>query len=573
MDDIAGEENLVIKSRKARVIEGTDKNAALGGCILPKSHGDTMRKVIVPILILAGTFCVTNDANAQRRHTHNIEQAARSGWSPTRSATAQAPARHHSQNPVHQAGHEIPVPIAQTITHGPIVNSIPMDGQIIHSPIHDGGCDSIACGPGCGCDSAPSSCGSAACGASCGCDVSGGGCDGIGNCSIKGCSMCGELASPNAWRPCLTIGLPQDGWVSYDYLTWWQDGMNLPPLVTSSPIGTARGNAGVLGIPGTSTLFGGGDVLEDEFDGGRLRFGFWLDRCHTWGIAGEFFRLSDETDSFTGSSTGSPILARPFFNTSTGLNDSELVAFPGVLSGTVTAQANSELVGGGFHFKRLTCCQEGCKSWLFCGCKGHYCSRTERLIGYRYLQLTEGVRVTEDLVSTDNLNPGSFNIFDQFDTRNQFNGVDLGWKYRVTRGYWTYSALLRMAVGSTRQTVTIDGQTVIDEPGAASQTLPGGLLAQTSNIGTFKQSEFSVIPELDLELGYQLTDRIKLSAGYTFIYWSNVVRPGEQISLDLNPALLPPEADPFTGVQRPGFAFDTTDYWVQGLNFGLEYRW
>ena len=179
------------------------------------------------------------------------------------------------------------------------------------------------------------------------------------------------------------------------------------------------------------------------------------------------------------------------------------------------------------------------------------------------------------MVSTDTLNPGSFDILDRFETRNQFNGFDIGWMYRRTHGFWTYDCLVRMAIGNTRQTVTINGQTTINDPTStpAVQTLPGGLLTQTSNIGLFRQNEFTVVPEFNANIGYQLTDHLRMMLGYTFIYWSNVVRPGEHISRDLNPNLLPPPADPLTGAQRPAFAFDTTDYWAQGISFGGEYRW
>ena len=103
-------------------------------------------------------------------------------------------------------------------------------------------------------------------------------------------------------------------------------------------------------------------------------------------------------------------------------------------------------------------------------------------------------------------------------------------------------------------------------------THDGGLLAQTSNIGTYSQNEFAVVPELDVKLGYQMTEQLKVSLAFTAIYWSNVVRPGQQIDLDVHPDLLPPSPT-FTSGSHPTFAFDTTDYWVQGLSFGGEYRW
>jgi hypothetical protein len=52
-----------------------------------------------------------------------------------------------------------------------------------------------------------------------------------------------------------------------------------------------------------------------------------------------------------------------------------------------------------------------------------------------------------------------------------------------------------------------------------------------------------------------------------------VVRPGDQIDLDINENLLPPQMPPITGPQRPAFSFVETDYWAQGLRFGLDCRW
>lgn len=352
--------------------------------------------------------------------------------------------------------------------------------------------------------------------------------------------------------------------------------MDLPPLITTSPAGTPANQAGVL--PNARTLFGGNDVLDDGFEGGRLRFGIWLDRCHTWGVGAEYFELAQQTASFSGTSDGNPILARPFFNVNprdnngvfgASRNDSQLVAFPDIISGNVRAVATSELVGAGFHVRNLRHCDEGCSKGLFCGCPDHFCSRTEAMFGYRFLQLDESVQINESLTSLDNDAPGSFGIQDRFETRNQFNGFDLGWTNRRTRGYWSLDTLIRIGIGNTRQTVRINGQTTID---GVRQT-GGGLLAQTSNIGTYTQDEFTIVPEFGVNIGYQLSDHWRLFAGYTFIYWSNVVRPGDQIDLDLNPDLLPPASEPVTGLQRPGFRFNTTDYWVQGASVGLEYRW
>jgi hypothetical protein len=535
------------------------------------SRGILCFSILLTALLVSDAFA--QNSPSRRRSVRHGEQVARAAWQPVRRGGSPASSQvravdHHQVEAVPSPQADPDSSVMEPPVQGDVLQPEPLDGQIMLAPLYDGsvacdalpvgecGCGSLACD---GCD-AMGSCGGGSCGGSCG------GAD---------CSMCGELCSPAAWRPCVTLCLPQDGWVSLEYLGWWQDGMRLPPLVTTSvDPNVSRLDAGVLTDPSTRVLFGGRKVLDDAFNGGRLRFGVWLDRCHTWGVGVEYFQLGSETDGFSATSTGDPILARPFFNTLSGVEDSGLIAYPGVVTGTVTAAARSELTGAGFSFRHLRCCDEGCSRWLFCGCPEHFCSRTEAMFGYRFLELKDSVVVAESTVSTDMGNPGALSMVDRFDTRNQFNGFDIGWMYRRTRGFWTFDTLVRLGVGNTRQTVTINGQTTITDPNdPPTQTYQGGILALTSNIGKYQQNEFTVVPEFNLNVGYQLTDHFRMTLGYTAIYWSNVVRAGDQISRDLNPNLFPPQADPFRGTMRPTFAFDTTDYWVQGINFGGEYRW
>ena len=460
---------------------------------------------------------------------------------------------------------------------GEIIDGEIIDGQIIHGELLDG---HIVRGPVLrrGLRIAPrlldSSC-DALGGCDCGDSLCDGGCDGI-PCDSCGSSCCGELCSTEAWRPCITLCLPQDGWLTYEYLNWYQDELELPALVTTSlDSSVSRSQAGVLTSPMTSVLFGNEGLLGQSIDGGRLRFGVWLDRCHTWGIGAEFFGMSTQTEEFSASSDGLPILARPFFNTLTGLEDAELVAYPDVVSGSLGVQVESSLEGAGFQVRQLRRTEEGCRKWWFCGYPEHFCCRSELLYGYRFLQLSEGVSIQESLVSQDPSNPGTFDITDRFRTRNQFNGVDLGWAVKTTRGNWVMDGSIRLAVGNTRQSVSISGVSVISDPSSipTQQTHDAGFLALDSNSGQYTQNEFAVVPEFAINLGYQVTDHLRFMIGYTGIYWSNVVRPGQHISRDINPNQLPPVSTPIVGTNRPGFAFDTTDYWIQGISLGGEYRW
>ena len=569
------------------------------------------RQLLTSFLAIGLTFlafCQVDAQQSYRKASHRsasqAEQTARTRWQPTRPQASP-----QSDTGVQQAAHQAPVarnvrrtqatgelpspapiqpkPLPQSeakraLTPQPLVDlsdegyevpmhghsvmesaphsAQPLDGEIIYdsAPYMDGTMDEGYISEGYGCDSMGGSCGVGGCGN--GCDSLG--CSGTRSCGCRDCCS-------GAWRPCLTLCFPQDGWVSLEYLFWTQKGMNLPPLVTSSRSTIDRDEAGVLGLNTTNVLFGGEEVLDDGFSGGRLQFGFWLDKCHLWGIGAEYFELGQESESFSRSSSGDPALARPFFNVLTGREDSELVAFRNVLTGEVEARATSELVGAGFHLRHQTNCYSGCARDWFCGGSSMVQSRTDMLFGYRYLELSESVQINEDLTSSDTAEPGAFLIEDRFETRNQFNGFDLGLLYNRRRGMWSLDLLVKLAIGNTHQQVDINGSTRIN--GAAAQ--PGGLLAQTSNIGSYERDEFTILSELGITGGYHLTPNFRLKAGYTMIFWSNVVRPGDQIDLDVNPNFLPPAAVPFTGANRPGFEFVDSDYYVHGLNLGAEFNW
>jgi hypothetical protein len=406
----------------------------------------------------------------------------------------------------------------------------------------------------------------------------GGGCT---SCGGGGCNTCGVgCGNPYGFDLCnpgcmdgrqLCLCLPSHGWVSVEYLMWYQSGMETPALVTTSPVPTAQNRAGVL--PLATTLYGGNnDILSDRMSGTRVRFGWWFANNPNLGIEGEYVGFGTQTENFDRQSNGSQILARPFYNAVTGQEDAELVSYPGVLSGRVRTETTSKLDGAAVRFRRLLCCSSGCGfSPIACGPVPSQC-RIDATVGWRYWQLNERLVIQEDLTSLSANNPGSFVLNDNFRTLNQFNGAEIGAQWMGRRGYWSLDMLMRLGIGNTRQQVEINGTTQTTQNGNTT-TANGGLLAQRTNSGTFVRNQFAMVPELGATLGYQCTQHLRLTAGYSFIYWSNVVRPGDQIDTTVNPNLLPPENPVQTAFLNPRFAFRETDYWIQGLSLGGEYRW
>ena len=199
--------------------------------------------------------------------------------------------------------------------------------------------------------------------------------------------------------------------------------------------------------------------------------------------------------------------------------------------------------------------------------------RLDFVYGYRYLGVDESLTINNSLEFTDptgNTFGNTLKQVDVFDLENEFHGGELGMMGHSVDGRWTLDFLGTVALGSMRQRAMIRGNTVSTTQGENPVTVNGGLLTQTSNIGTFEDDPFTVVPEFTATLGYFITPRLDLSVGYTFLYVNHVSRPGQVIDTAVN---LTQQTGNLEGPARPAFEFADSDYWLQGLNFGLNLRY
>ena len=129
------------------------------------------------------------------------------------------------------------------------------------------------------------------------------------------------------------------------------------------------------------------------------------------------------------------------------------------------------------------------------------------------------------------------------------------------------------------QQVSINGSTTDSLPGFPTVAAPGGLLARSTNSGRHYGNSFCVIPELQVNVGWNVTSWLRAYVGYDFLFISNVVRPGNQIDPYVNTNLLPGFSGgkvlPPTpgGPYRPAFQMNRTDFWAQGVTAGVQVRW
>lgn len=350
-------------------------------------------------------------------------------------------------------------------------------------------------------------------------------------------------------------------WIGVDYLLWWTKGDRLPDLVTSGSPNDAV--PGALGQPGTQTLFGG-DYDSRVRSGVRVRGGYWFTPDQTFGMDATFFFLGGQSASFDDSSNGIPVLTRPFYNVNTGHEDAFIVAYPGRQEGDIHASLSTRLWGADLDLRGMLC--RGASY------------QVNLLGGFRFLDLHDSLGIKENdtfLPQTDSDPTVWTTTTDHFHTSNQFYGGQMGADVMWTRGRFFVDVLGKVALGVSVEHAGINGWSTFNTSEGQSGTIGAGQLALPSNIGGYSQTHFAVVPEGGINFGYALTRHIRLTFGYTLLYWSSVFRAGDQIDRGINPTQLTALVGqaPLTGPARPNFTFQSTDFWAQGLNFGLQFRY
>jgi hypothetical protein len=350
-----------------------------------------------------------------------------------------------------------------------------------------------------------------------------------------------------------------------DFLLWRIKHGPLPvPLVTTGSPSDA--NPGALGQPHTQVLFGGSGLDYGTFPGGRLELGFWLDAGSRFGVDFGGFALGQQRTTFSAFSdaAGNPVLSVPIFNAQTQKEDQLPVAAPGAFAGGVVVSSTSQLWGADVNGDVNVYRGPGFQADL--------------LAGFRYLNLRERLGLqTPDvrLPSSSGQGGGTeFNTVDDFRTENQFFGGQLGGRIGYCWQRWTVDLTGTVALGSTYQTIDIDGFGVATGSNGVPQFVPGGIFAQPSNMYRYWAWDFTVTTQAELKVGFQVCRNVQLTAGYDFLYWSSVVRPGEQINREVNVSQSPllGGGTP-SGPAQPVAPLSRTEFFAHGLSLGLDLRW
>ncbi len=346
---------------------------------------------------------------------------------------------------------------------------------------------------------------------------------------------------------------------SAEYLLWWMKDSPAPPPLLST---------GRVGDSDFSVVLGGRDYDTSPHPGARFTVGYRL--TADWALEGIGFFLPTTSVTKTVSASGapgSPRLVVPIFQVDQSAEGRLTIANPGEFLGAARESLRSSMHGAEVNVTRRIASGD---RW-----------RLDALGGLRYLRLSETLSFSASSVALDV--PDVFQPADVFETTNRFYGAQLGVKGEYVQGGWFGQGTAKVGLGVMRQSLDIAGSLLTNDFNdlGAPQTFAGGVFAQPTNIGSHDRNRFAVVPEVGLKAGYRFTSWASVFVGYTFLYASAVVRPGNQVDRNVNTTQAmafqvpqsPPPSVALAGPAQPAARFRESDFWAQGLDVGVSFSY
>jgi hypothetical protein len=419
-------------------------------------------------------------------------------------------------------------------------------------------------------------------------------------------------------------------WATLEYLMWFPKA-----VVSNAPLATTgdMANAGATGASATALLAGLDHQTYNLTNGYRIDAGEFFDSAGRFGFGISGFQMEQRSvgTNLSSTVTGTPLLARPFFDTFAGVPSSFVVASPTLGTGQISV--NNTLNIYGFDGNLITTLYRSAPDNGFGYSLG-------LLGGFRFLSMSEGTEIASSTqlfsgqsvtingqtftssatsIETKSASGGTLlipiitttslltntstqvgvNVIDEYKVRNQFYGGDVGFFQQIEFGRFFLGMTGKIGLGDMHQIADITGVTNVPvtisssansfsntttganfnsttyTQGVLNNPAQGGLLAQGNQLGRFTRDSFAVVPELNLAFGYQITSSMSAFIGYNMIYMSRVTRPNDLIYGQSSSALQPtsPNFGSAGAAQSTFNPFPNTGFWIQGVNVGVTFRY
>lgn len=344
-------------------------------------------------------------------------------------------------------------------------------------------------------------------------------------------------------------------WAGADYTLFWYTPMNCQTLIRTFPAYEAVGGANpttVLGqFPSKS------QIQYNAVSGARVNGGVNFDK---FGVDFSGFLLQTRTMHTDQYDDGNTLaIAQPYISAGTGTGTNLFASLPGAYGGGVSAAVSSQLWGLELNATR---------PWYV-----FLCDSTSLIGGFRYLDLQESIGISSNSLFPSGLTQ---NNTDSIRTHNSYYGAQFGFHGRIggDRPGFGAAATSKMALGAVNQRVDLVGSNTIVPFGGPASVESGGLYVRGANQGTFSRGEFAFLYDLDLKLTYNFTSWFQVSMGYSVLYLSSVVRPGDQIDPVVNDQNIRFVAAPTPStLPNPTFVWRAHSFVVQGITFGAQIQY
>lgn len=356
--------------------------------------------------------------------------------------------------------------------------------------------------------------------------------------------------------PCAEQPADDHRWeVQVDYLYWFLNRLRVPPMVAVGP----AGSTGRPGDPGVTVLHD--DRLTSRhirYIGLRGEIDWWADCEHIVGFQAAAFFLERDSTYMTVRWNTYPTVAIPYIDARDGSVQARIIAGRdprlGDLSGSMVLYSRMELFG-----------QEANALFRCLGCDDfdlHW------LAGGRFMQLRERL----DTKCSSRILPAESTVIgleDHFSTFNKLFGGQVGLIGEYRCGPFFIGGKAAVALGVNDQLVRLKGESIFHVPGDR-QSQQYGLFVLPTNRGEYERWILDVVTEMRINVGVELTNWLRIHAGYSLLTWHNPVRPGDQIE-PVNLTQVRPGG--LTGPAQPTMPWREDLFWAHGVNVGVECRW
>jgi hypothetical protein len=252
--------------------------------------------------------------------------------------------------------------------------------------------------------------------------------------------------------------------------------------------------------------------------------GFWWGDTNAHGVDASML-LRDASTTFTGSAPGLAVL----FPNGTSRSVPRVVPVAPQSTGTFPATFDTFFATADVNYRHKLFCSEN--------------ARLDALAGYRYLFLGD------ELYLGDVPDPGHQEYrLNRAAVANAFNGGQLGLAGEFRMNRWYVAGSAKVALGVVAPEVTATGMFV-----GAQGRVTGCVFQPLGGLAAAERNTFAVVPTVNVQFGRQLGQHTRLYVAYSFTYLSRAGRLGDA----LNPL-------------NTGLAL--TDFWVQAIGFGGEFR-